>query len=159
VPDAAPVLAALAGATAGEHDRDALARIVVREIGRALPQASWRGVYWLEGDTLVLGPHEGPPTDHARIPVGRGVCGTAVLEGKDQVVPDVRARANYLACSAAVRSEIVVLVRVSGHVVAQLDLDSERVNAFSEDDHRYLTAVARAFGACLGVALLRETRI
>jgi GAF domain-containing protein len=149
VPDAAAALAALAGCASCAHDRDALATVAVREIGRALPQATWRGVYWLEGDHLVLGPYEGPATEHVRIPVGVGVCGTAVAQDRDQVVPDVRARENYLSCSANVRSEIVVLVRSGGRVVGQLDLDSDRVGAFGEDDHRYLKMVARALGALL----------
>jgi L-methionine (R)-S-oxide reductase len=149
VPDAAPALAALAECASSPHDRDALARVAVREIGKALPQATWRGVYWLEGDHLVLGPYEGPATEHVRIPVGTGVCGTAVAEGRDQVVVDVRERENYLACSATVRSEIVVLVRSGRRVLGQLDLDSDRVGAFGEDDHRYLRMVAHALGALL----------
>jgi GAF domain-containing protein len=147
LPDAAPALAALAGCAAAPHDRDALAMVAVREIGRAIPQASWRGVYWLHGDALVLGPYEGPPTDHVRIPVGVGVCGTAVAEDRDQVVRDVRERENYLSCSANVRSEIVVLVRSGTRVLGQIDLDSEQVGAFGEAEHRYLKMVAHALGA------------
>src|SRR5262245_32904635 len=71
----------------------------------------WVGIYRLEGDTLVLGPYAGPHTDHDRIPVGHGVCGTAVAEDRNQVVGDVRALTNYLACNLETRSEIVVLIR------------------------------------------------
>jgi hypothetical protein len=98
----------------------------------------------------VLGPYVGPPTEHARIPVGKGVCGAAVAEDRDQVVDDVSKRPDYLACSPTVRSEIVVLVREGGRpdgrVVGQIDLDSERPAAFSEDDHSFLRAVAAALG-------------
>src|SRR5579862_7551860 len=66
----------------------------------------WVGVYWLKGDKLVLGPYVGAPTEHDVIPVGRGVCGTAVAEGKNQVIADVRELENYLACSVQTRSEI-----------------------------------------------------
>jgi GAF domain-containing protein len=129
--------------------RDTKARKAVDAIRAAIPQATWVGVYWLEGDALVLGPYVGFETEHARIPVGQGVCGTAVAEDRDQVVRDVRERANYLACSATTRSEIVVLIRSGGKVVGQLDLDSDRVGAFGEREHDYLRGVADALGALL----------
>ncbi len=149
VPDAAPLAVALRALGAKGASRDDLAREAVRAIAKALPQAGWTGVYWLEGDALVLGPFVGPPTEHVRIPVGVGVCGTAVAEDADQVVPDVRARPNYLACSVSTRSEIVVLIRSKGRVAGQLDLDADRVAAFSPADHAYLRAVADALGTRL----------
>lgn len=149
VPDISPVLAAIAECATCNTDRDELARVVVEAVAKHLPQATWTGIYWLAGDTLVLGPFVGPATEHTRIPVGTGVCGTAVAEDRDQVVPDVRERPNYLACSATTRSEIVVLIRSAGRVVGQLDLDSDRVNAFSEDDHAFLKLVAGALGSLL----------
>mgnify|MGYP003456864100 CR=1 FL=1 len=77
------------------------------------------------------------------------VCGTAVAEDADQLVEDVRQRPNYLACSAKVRSEIVVLIRSAGRVVGQIDMDSERVAGFSADDACVLKAVADSFGGLL----------
>lgn len=148
--DAKPIARALSDRAARGATRDDLARIAVEAIPKALPQAGWTGVYWLEGDTLVLGPFVGPPTEHTRIPVGTGVCGTAVAEDRDQVVTDVRERPNYLACSLSTRSEIVVLVRAGGKVVGQLDLDSDRVAAFGPEEHRFLSAVAEALGSRLG---------
>ena len=76
-----------------------------------LPHFHWVGVYWLKGNELVLGPYVGPPTEHVRIPVGRGVCGTAVAENMNQIIEDVRELDNYLACNLETRSEIVVLIR------------------------------------------------
>jgi L-methionine (R)-S-oxide reductase len=149
MPHAAAVLGALAERARSPHDADALAQTAVEAIHAALPKASWTGVYWLRGGELVLGPYVGPPTEHVRIPVGRGVCGTAVSEGRDQVVDDVTARADYLACSPSVRSEIVVLVRVDGEVVGQIDVDSEEPAAFGPDDHAFLRAVASAMGTLL----------
>jgi GAF domain-containing protein len=148
--DAGPLLRKLQRVALEGGDRDAMGRTLVRELRQSFPQASWVGIYWLEGQELVLGPYLGPATDHTRIPVGVGVCGTAVAEDEDQIVDDVRTRANYLACSAAVRSEIVVLIRGSRGVIGQLDLDSERVAAFSGDDHCVLQAVANSFGGLLG---------
>src|SRR5688572_15574964 len=149
MPHAAAVLAALAERASRTHDRDDLARAAVGAIHSALPQASWTGIYWLEGDTLVLGPYLGPPTTHDRIPVGKGICGTAVAQGRDQVVDDVSTRAEYLACAPGVKSEIVVLIRSGGKVVGQIDIDSERPAAFTPDDHSFLRAVATALGSLL----------
>jgi len=148
--DATAVLRAMQSAAAETHDRDVLGRVVVEALARALPQATWTGIYWLEGAMLQLGPFVGPPTDHTRIPVGQGVCGTAVAEDTDQVVEDVRKRANYLACSVGVRSELVVLIRSGDRVIGQFDLDAHDVGAFGNDDHRLVRAVADAFGGLTG---------
>src|SRR5207245_3331788 len=75
----------------------------------------WTGIYELFQDNVLrLGPFIGAPTDHVFIAVGRGICGTAVAEKRNINVPDVAKAANYLACSAATRSELVVLVRRQG---------------------------------------------
>src|SRR5262245_14083017 len=147
--DAAPVLAAIAEAARTSRDRDHLARPAVIGIKGALKEADWVGVYWLDGDVLVLGPYLGAATEHTRIPVGVGVCGTAVAEDRDQVVRDVRERPNYLACSTKTRSEIVVLVRAGDRVLGQLDLDSDRVGAFADAEHAFLAKVAGALGSAL----------
>ena len=84
--DASIMLSALTERARETRDPDALAKALVEAIKEAMPKVSWAGVYWLEGDHLVLGPYAGPPTPHDRIPVGRGVCGTAVAEDHDQVV-------------------------------------------------------------------------
>lgn len=108
------------------------------------PDYYWVGIYKLEGDTLVLGPYVGPKTDHLRIPVGRGVCGTAVAEDRNQVVGDVRELDNYLACNLETRSEIVVLIREpgTGRILGQIDVDGRKVNAFGKKEEAFLTGVA-----------------
>ncbi len=109
----------------------------------ALPDYRWVGVYRLEGDTLVLDAFVGAPTEHDRIPVGRGVCGTAVAENRNVVVEDVRELDNYLACSLETRSEIVVLIRSGdGRVLGQIDVDGHRVGAFDASDEALLERVA-----------------
>lgn len=147
--DISPILSAIAECATCKTDRNDLGKVVVEAIHQRLPQAGWTGIYWLEDDELVLGPFVGPPTEHTRIKVGQGVCGTAVAEGRDQVVPDVRERANYLACSTTTRSEIVVLIRAHGKIVGQIDIDSDKVDAFSADDHSFLKMVAGALGSLL----------
>jgi GAF domain-containing protein len=101
----------------------------------------WVGVYRLEGDILVLDEFVGAPTDHTRIPVGHGVCGTAVAERKNQIVDDVRELDNYLACSTDTRSEIVVLIWRHGAIVGQIDVDGHEVGTFDHTDEELLQAV------------------
>lgn len=138
-------LEALRAAGAG---RDELLRRAVREIEASEERYDWVGVYLLEGGGLVLHDYVGAPTEHDRIEVGVGVCGTAVAEERDLLVEDVREVENYLACSPETRSEVVVLIREpeSGRIVGQLDLDSDRVSGFGEDDRRELRTVADWLG-------------
>lgn len=114
---------------------------VVRRVHEAHPLWDWSGIYLLVGDTLVLGPATAP-ADHSRIGIGEGVCGTAVAEDKNQLVEDVREVENYLACSIHTRSEIVVLIRGSGRIVGQFDIDSDTVGAFTNEDERLLEEMA-----------------
>ena len=107
-----------------------------------LPDYNWSGVYRLEGDTLVLDTYVGAPTDHTHIPVGRGVCGTAVAEDRNQVIEDVRTLDNYLACSTQTRSEIVVLIRRGDEILGQIDIDGHRVGAFDASDEALLESLA-----------------
>lgn len=103
----------------------------------------WSGIYRLEGDVLVLDAFVGAETDHTHIPVGRGVCGTAVAENTNQVVADVRNLENYLACSVETRAEIVVLIRSGeGTILGQIDIDSHTANRFSSEDEQDLEALA-----------------
>jgi L-methionine (R)-S-oxide reductase len=130
---------------AGElPDRTALERVVA-VLAAAHPHWGWVGIYLLVGDTLVLGPYVGPPTEHTRIAVGVGVCGTAVARDRNVVVDDVTTLDNYLACSTGTRSEIVVLIRDGGDVVGQFDVDSDDLAAFGPADEallRHLAALA-----------------
>jgi L-methionine (R)-S-oxide reductase len=107
-----------------------------------LPGYDWSGIYRLEGDSLVLDAYVGDTTDHTRIPVGRGVCGTAVAENRNQLIGDVRELTNYLACSIQTRSEIVVLIRFEGEILGQIDIDGHAVGAFDASDEAMLERVA-----------------
>jgi len=129
----------------GDEPLETRLQRLMRCLHDRLPCYHWVGIYWLEGDTLVLGPYVGPPTEHVRIPVGRGVCGTAVAENANQIVYDVRERENYLACNLETRSEIVVLIRhpETGAIIGQIDVDGIEVGAFDESDEAFLEAIAR----------------
>ncbi len=107
---------------------------------------NWAGFYLLEGDTLVLGPFQGRPAC-IEIPVGRGVCGAAVAEGKTQLVPDVHEFPGHIACDSASSSEIVVSIHVGSEIVGVLDLDSPHIGRFTEEDRAGLEEFARILAA------------
>ena len=98
------------------------------------PQFDWTGIYELHPDgVLRLGPYVGDPTEHVFITVEQGVCGSAVANNCNMNIPDVSRAPNYLACSTATKSELVVLIRRDGRIYAQIDIDSHELDAFSEE--------------------------
>ena len=126
-----------------EADSDALVREAVEVLHDRVAAYSWVGIYFVEGDDLVLGPWKGPAaTEHVRIPVGDGVCGAAAASGLTEIVDDVAADPRYLACFASTRSEIVVPVSYDGRVVAEIDIDSDAPAAFGPADRELLERVA-----------------
>ena len=103
----------------------------------------WTGFYLVNGDTLQLGPFQGPVACYS-IKRGRGVCGTAWQQDSTIVVPDVEQFPGHIACSSLSRSEIVVpLHDTHGNVVAVLDIDSKQLAAFDQQDATGLEAIAR----------------
>jgi L-methionine (R)-S-oxide reductase len=115
----------------------------VEYLHHAHPDFHWTGVYELFPDNVLrLGPFIGAPTDHVFISVGKGVCGSAVAEGRDKNVPDVSKEPNYLACSSATRSELVVLIRDEKKIFAQIDIDSHEVDAFDAHTESEVKKVA-----------------
>ena len=145
------VAAGIEQLAATEEDSDAIVRGAVEAIHDRLDTYSWVGIYFVEGNELVLGPWKGPSaTDHVRIPIGQGVCGAAAASGVTEIVDDVNADPRYLACFPSTRSEIVVPVLYEGTVVAEIDVDSDAPAAFGEADRVFLERVASAISAaCL----------
>jgi GAF domain-containing protein len=142
----------LAGALfEGERDFLANSANLAALVFHSLPDLNWAGFYWRRGDELVLGPFQGKPAC-IRIPLGKGVCGTAAAEGRSIVVPDVNAFAGHIACDCASRSELVVPVMREGKVVGVLDLDSPRLARFGEEDARGLETIVRDFVAATDLA-------
>lgn len=154
--DASKVLSSLQAKALETSDRVELAQELVARVEETMRQASWVGIYWREGDELLLGPYVGVESEHVRIPVGKGICGTAVQDEQDQVIEDVREAEGYLSCSPSVRSEIVVLIRSMGQVIGVLDLDGDAVGAFGEVDRCVLRAVADSFGGLIAATGKRE---
>ena len=127
---------------AGEPDRIANAANIAALIFNTLPRINWAGFYFLQGDELVLGPFQGKPAC-VRIPVGRGVCGTAVAEAQSQLVHDVHAFPGHIACDAASRAEVVVpLVGPDGTIFGVLDIDSPEPDRFDAEDLAGLEGLA-----------------
>ena len=98
-----------------------------------LPDINWAGFYKMADGILVLYPFQGKPAC-IRIPVGRGVCGTAVAEDKVQLVYDVHQFPGHIACDSASNSEIVLPIHVNGEIWGVLDIDSPFIGRFTEDD-------------------------
>jgi GAF domain-containing protein len=135
----------------GEHDLVANAANLAALLYWNLPQLNWAGLYLVEaqrGD-LLLGPFQGKPAC-VRIPVGRGVCGTAAQRRETVVVPDVHAFPGHIACDSASNSEIVVPIIRGGRLLGVLDLDSPVHGRFDADDARGLETLVRIFVESLG---------
>ncbi|WP_341495461.1 GAF domain-containing protein [Photobacterium damselae subsp. damselae] len=118
-----------------EGEKDLIANIsnISALLNMELEDINWVGFYLLKDDQLVLGPFQGKPAC-VRIPVGRGVCGTAVSEKKVQRVADVHAFPGHIACDAVSNSEIVLPLIVSGEVIGVLDIDSPSLSRFDQND-------------------------
>ena len=107
----------------------------------------WTGFYRVCGDTLVLGPFQGPLAC-SRIRFGKGVCGTAWKEAKTIIVPDVDKFPGHIACSSVTRSEIVVPIFSDKDIIAVLDIDSEKADNFDETDREWLEKIVSVFQKC-----------
>lgn len=115
----------------------------------SLDDVNWAGFYFMDTpDELVLGPFQGNPAC-IRIPVGKGVCGTAAQTRKTQLVEDVHAFAGHIACDAASNSEIVIPILLNNEVFAVLDIDSPSIGRFDSDDQQGLEALVKCFEANL----------
>jgi GAF domain-containing protein len=108
----------------------------------SLPNINWAGFYKMEDDALILGPFQGKPAC-IRIEVGKGVCGTAVIQNTTQRVADVHAFPGHIACDSASNSEIVIPIRVKGDIWGVLDIDSPLFDRFSPADQAGLEAFVR----------------
>ncbi|MBQ3222591.1 MAG: GAF domain-containing protein [Clostridia bacterium] len=120
-------------------------------IWQTLPEINWAGFYKMTDGALVLGPFQGK-TACIRIPVGKGVCGTAVAEDKTQLVYDVHLFPGHIACDGASNSEIVLPVHVNGQIWGVLDIDSPVVGRFDETDAEGLSLLVRVIETFLAGA-------
>ncbi|MCK8102842.1 GAF domain-containing protein [Pseudoalteromonas sp. 2CM36K] len=115
----------------------------------SLEDVNWAGFYFMDSPTeLVLGPFQGNPAC-IRIPVGKGVCGTAAATKQTQLISDVHAFDGHIACDSASNSEIVVPIMKNGCVFAVLDIDSPSIGRFDTDDQAGLEALVKCLEASL----------
>jgi GAF domain-containing protein len=143
------VIAALRASFARDVGRTELLRTAAEKIRAAGAPYTSVYLYMLHDNDLVLEAHAGRETEHTRIPVGNGVCGTAVATGEDQNVPDVRAVSNYIACNMWTRSELVVLVRRGNTILGQIDVDSDVPDPFTPDEEAAVRRIADALAVLL----------
>lgn len=129
--------------SSGLKSQDEILKLSVNLMEK-LPHFHWTGIYWLNNEVLELGYYIGKPTNHTRINIGQGVCGTAVAENRDIIINDVLKIDNYLACSTETRAEIVVLIKKpDGTILGQIDVDSDEVGAFDEVDRKNMEKLAK----------------
>lgn len=134
---------------AGEKDLIANMANISAILYWALDNVNWAGFYIVKQGQLVLGPFHGQPAC-IRIPIGKGVCGTAVSENNIQLIEDVHQFSGHIACDAASNSEIVLPIRQNNQIIAVLDIDSPNIARFDVDDQTGLSQIVEILEATLG---------
>ncbi len=141
------LLAQAEGLLHGERDAIANAANLSALIYDLVPDLNWAGFYFLKSsEELVLGPFQGKVAC-VRIPVGKGVCGRAVAEGRSLLVEDVMAFPGHIACDSASRSELVVPLAAGSRIIGVLDLDSPYPNRFTPEDRTGIEALSALYVA------------
>lgn len=105
---------------------------------------NWVGIYIVNDNNLILGPWNGPDaTEHTKIPIGDGICGSAAQTGKTEIIDDVKSDERYLSCFISTKSEIVIPIKKDDRVVGEIDIDSDQKQAFKEEDRIFLEKIAK----------------
>ena len=133
---------------AGEQDFVANMANVSSILYWALEHVNWAGFYLVKEGQLVLGPFHGQPAC-IRIPIGKGVCGTAVSENTIQLIEDVHQFSGHIACDTASNSEIVLPIRQNNQIIAVLDIDSPNIGRFDSEDKDGLIQIVELLQASL----------
>jgi L-methionine (R)-S-oxide reductase len=141
------------GLLSGETDRTALAANFAALVFHALPDLNWAGFYFFDGSELVVGPFQGKPAC-VRIALGRGVCGTAAVTRRTQLVANVHEFPGHIACDAASQSEIVVPLYAGDRLIGVWDVDSPLIERFDHEDQTGMEALCRIFMQALYPQLL-----
>jgi GAF domain-containing protein len=147
--DPTPIVAGLRGLFCRDAGRQELLDYAAQKIQAAGSPYTSVYLYMLHDNDLLLEAFSGRETEHTRIAVGHGVCGTAVATREDQNVGDVRAIQNYIACNTFTRSELVVLIRRGDTILGQIDVDSDVPDPFTEAEEAAVRAVADALAVLL----------
>ncbi|KIA83572.1 histidine kinase [Kaistella solincola] len=133
------------------HDTQVKLQKICQLLDQEIPYFNWTGFYFKNGDKdeLILGPYVGAPTDHTIIPYGKGICGQVAVSNETFVVPDVHEQDNYLSCSIDTKAEIVVPIIVDGKNIGQIDIDSHKVDPFTDEDSEMLEWLCAEVGKIL----------
>lgn len=124
-------------------DLDTILKTAIELLHNSEPSFHWTGIYELYTDDMLrLGPFLGAPTEHVFIASGQGVCGSAIAERINKNIPDVTKESNYLACSTATSSELVILIRKNDKIYGQIDIDSHNLDAFHPEIEKKVQQVA-----------------
>jgi len=127
-----------------ETNKQSVLKKIVEYLYNNFKHYSWIGIYLVDGNDLVLGPWKGPnATEHTRIPIGTGICGAAAASGKTEIIVDVHSDNRYLSCFFSTKSEIVIPIKKEGTIVGEIDIDSDKIGSFSNDDKLFLERVAK----------------
>ena len=128
--------------TITENEKDLIANLsnISACLNENLTDSNWVGFYLMKEGELVLGPFQGKVAC-IRIPIGKGVCGSAVSERKILRIDDVHQFKGHIACDSASNSEIVLPIYKHDEIVAVLDIDSPSFNRFSEEDEKTLSEI------------------
>ncbi len=126
-----------------EINEKSTVKLIVEFLYDNFEHYSWIGIYVLKSNNLILGPWKGPhATEHIKIPIGKGICGSAAKTGKTEIIFDVRADSRYLSCFLSTKSEIVVPIKKDGKIVGEIDIDSDKIGAFTKKDKVFLEKIA-----------------
>ena len=147
--DTQAILKEVEALVAGRATRANWLQEVCALLASARSHYNWVGVYFLEGNELVLGPYVGAVSPHMRIPLDKGICGAAAREKKTVIVHDVSADPRYLACSVETKSEMVVPIEFEGRLLGEIDIDSHFPNAFQANEQVLLEQVAQRLAPVL----------
>jgi putative methionine-R-sulfoxide reductase with GAF domain len=116
---------------------------IVEFLFETFEKYDWIGIYLVSGKELILGPWRGKQaTEHVKIPIGEGICGSAAKSGKTEIISNVNLDDRYLSCFTSTKSEIVIPIKKNGNVIGEIDIDSNTINAFSEQDSIFLEKIA-----------------
>lgn len=121
--------------------------LTVRFLNQHVPYYNWVGIYLVKGDDLVLETYSGPKeTEHTRIKIGFGICGLAAREGDTVIVPDVSKDTRYISCFLETKSEMVVPVFKGSEVIGEIDIDSDFLDPFTDEDKDFLSEIINLIG-------------
>ena len=123
---------------------DALLRRTVKDVAASDDRFDWVGVYLVNPEENVIWLHNyvGKPTTQPKIPIGEGICGTAVAQGENTNVPDVSAVDHYIMSDRRIKSEMVVLIRGGDEIYGLIDVDSRTEEAFTDEDDAAIQSLA-----------------